>query len=292
MIGVLNMKSAHIPSLAILPLPLFTLVFKMMCKHRYDRHVYYYRPKIEMPIEKGRVNDNIGFKFGDPAFYAELPVPMVHERVRHLLPKLYRSHEKSLSRPYVSKMTRKTSVRHLSVIQLQHASGGELQFQSMGREDIEIDDSTEGLKGMYKFNDDEEEIDLGDAAQASTSSNERLDCDQKSAAMTSKKKKKNPLKRLGRKLKLPFIRKKNKAGPKKGESPYASHFPLVDTTEVIVEEEEEEEEETCLDYQVLPFQFQMTNGYDYFTDQGSTISSICNQNESQINKVFTGNDPE
>ncbi|OAC98140.1 hypothetical protein MUCCIDRAFT_20417, partial [Mucor lusitanicus CBS 277.49] len=101
MIGVLNLKSARIPSLAVAPLPLITILFKIICSRRFDNKVYYYTPKIEstaaarydQDYKNGdnnarKAKNSIGFRFGDPAFFAELPVPMVHERVRHLLPKL------------------------------------------------------------------------------------------------------------------------------------------------------------------------------------------------------------
>jgi hypothetical protein len=186
MIGVLNLKSAKIPSLTIAPLPIITLLFKIICSRRFDNRVYYYQPKVDGPSTTFYNGDNkmsmrnnegnhnsknsIGFRFGDPAFFAELPIPMVHESVRHLLPKLYGG-GKTARKPFVSRMTRQKSVRHLSVIQLQNATGGELQFQSIGEKDLELDDSTEGVKGMYKFNEDIESSNIVDPPNTSYYSN-------------------------------------------------------------------------------------------------------------------------
>jgi len=187
MIGVLNLKSARIPSLAVAPLPLITILFKIICSRRFDNRVYYYTPKMESTTTAGynqdykhqdstrKAKNSIGFRFGDPAFFAELPVPMVHEHVRHLLPKLYGSSaNKASKKPFISRMTRQKSVRHVSVIHLQNNAGGpggELQFQSIGEKDLELDDSTEGIKGMYKFNEDEEAENIVDPPKTSYYSN-------------------------------------------------------------------------------------------------------------------------
>ncbi|KAL7317681.1 hypothetical protein PS15m_004002 [Mucor circinelloides] len=187
MIGVLNLKSARIPSLAVAPLPLITILFKIICSRRFDNRVYYYTPKMESTTTAGynrdykhqdstrKAKNSIGFRFGDPAFFAELPVPMVHEHVRHLLPKLYGSStNKASKKPFISRMTRQKSVRHVSVIHLQNNAGGpggELQFQSIGEKDLELDDSTEGIKGMYKFNEDEEADNIVDPPKTSYYSN-------------------------------------------------------------------------------------------------------------------------
>ncbi|KAG2232117.1 hypothetical protein INT48_006794 [Thamnidium elegans] len=207
MIGVLNLKSARIPSLAVAPLPLITIIFKVICSRRFDHRVYYYQPKIDGPSttyyngdktmsakEGNKKGKNfVGFRFGDPAFFAELPIPMVHESVRHLLPKLYGT-GKTAKKPFMSRMTRQKSVRHLSVIQLQNATGGELQFQSIAKEDLELDDSTEGVKGMYKFNEDEESLNVVDPPKTSYYSN----------GFSPTAGSLNPLKRLSNRLSTSF----------------------------------------------------------------------------------------
>ncbi|CAO3641975.1 unnamed protein product [Mucor fragilis] len=213
MIGVLNLKSARIPSLAVAPLPLITILFKIICSRRFDNRVYYYTPKMESTAtarydqdhkhgdnNATKAKNSIGFRFGDPAFFAELPVPMVHERVRHLLPKLYGSSaNKASKKPFISRMTRQKSVRHVSVIHLQNNAGGpggELQFQSIGEKDLELDDSTEGIKGMYKFNEDEEAQNIVDPPKTSYYSNSfssHSNINNNTIAM-------NPLKRLSNRI--------------------------------------------------------------------------------------------
>lgn len=208
MIGVLNLKSARIPSIAVLPLPFVTILFKIVCSRRFDSRVYYYTPEMEglashHPNDpkdgSGRATKNsIGFRFGDPAFFAELPVPMVHERVRHLLPKLYGNSDKTMRTPFVSRMTRQKSIRHVSVIHLQNnlSGGGELRFQSIGEKDLELDDSTEGVNGLYKFNEDEESQNIVDPPKTSYYSNSFSSQNQINGNFTAT----NPLKRLSNRI--------------------------------------------------------------------------------------------
>lgn len=164
MIAVLNLKSAKIESLAVAPLPIITILFKIICNRRFDPKVYYYTPNREGQSFDRKETSNtspkgsVSVRFGDPAFFAELPIPMVHERVRHLLPKLYHTNiTNTLKKPFVSRMTRQKSVRQVSVIHLPNGGkNADLQFQSVGEKDLELDDSEEGARGMYKFNEDDE----------------------------------------------------------------------------------------------------------------------------------------
>ncbi|KAI8097465.1 uncharacterized protein BX664DRAFT_326439 [Halteromyces radiatus] len=96
----------------------------------------------------------IGQRFGDPAFFSELPIPMVHDKVRHLLPGLYGTQSQTQQKTVTSKLTRQKSVRHVSMIQL---PGQGMPFQSIKEDELENDDSTEGLKGYYKFDDDQDD---------------------------------------------------------------------------------------------------------------------------------------
>ncbi|KAG0175451.1 hypothetical protein DFQ28_009163 [Apophysomyces sp. BC1034] len=151
MLGVLNLKRASGPAIFTGPLPFMTLAFKIYCHRRFDPHVYYYTPETEAPAtDAPQPKRNVGFRFGDPAFFTELPVPMVHECVRHLLPQLYGARGKSTKK--TQELTRQKSVRHLSIIRT--SKGQELQFQSIEKEALELDDSTEGVKGFYKFEDE------------------------------------------------------------------------------------------------------------------------------------------
>jgi hypothetical protein len=241
MIAVLNLKSARIPSIAVAPLPLVTILFKIVCSRRFDGRVYYYTPKTEQhsstkydPDHKfgsngttKKAKNSIGFRFGDPAFFAELPVPMVHERVRHLLPKLYGSANTTSKKPFISRMTRQKSVRHVSVIHLQNNSGGggELQFQSIGEKDLELDDSTEGVKGMYKFNEDEESQNVVDPPKTSYYSNSfssHNNINNNTIAM-------NPLKRLSNRItsSLHYNNPSSSSSSSSNNDIYSARRPLV-----------------------------------------------------------------
>ncbi|KAI8379715.1 uncharacterized protein BYT42DRAFT_569744 [Radiomyces spectabilis] len=159
MIGILNLKGARVPSVITVPLPILTLLFKWYCRRRFDPQVYYYMPSVENhvssvdPSRKWNESKHAaGLRFGDPAFFAELPIPMIHERVRHLIPRLYgaRRHH-TTAKTVQSNITRQKSVRHLSV--LEGKNGHAIQFQSIAETELELDDSTEGVQGLYKFED-------------------------------------------------------------------------------------------------------------------------------------------
>lgn len=78
--------------------PLFLLGFKFYCKNTFDSAMRYYTkgetPKgVEAPppIDKeSRRRDRVGVRFGHPALYQKLTVPMVHEKSKHLLAEIYR----------------------------------------------------------------------------------------------------------------------------------------------------------------------------------------------------------
>ncbi|ORX55060.1 DUF221-domain-containing protein [Hesseltinella vesiculosa] len=186
MIGILKLKSANVPSFVCVPLPILTLLFKFYCLRRLDPHVYYIQPRSadgkneEYDIDTKRVSygpesalpqqdtafpwttasstasrgPKIQRRYGDPAFFSELTVPMVHEKVRHLLPLIYGTDSRAQEKVVTSKLTRQKSVRHLSMLQMPDGHG--LPFQSVNETELENDDCTEGLAGYYKFEDDDE----------------------------------------------------------------------------------------------------------------------------------------
>ena len=82
---------------AMIPLPLGLLAFKWYCKKSFDDSIRYYTKgttkgiEAATPIDKeSRRRDRVGVRFGHPALYQKLPVPMVHEKSKHLLSELYR----------------------------------------------------------------------------------------------------------------------------------------------------------------------------------------------------------
>ncbi|KAI9489345.1 hypothetical protein BDB00DRAFT_962437 [Zychaea mexicana] len=210
MILVLNFKGATGPAYAMIPLPVFTVLFKFYCRRTFDPHVYYIQrhgddddnSNTTERQEKKRISErrrsrqktsnsnnshfnlkhNIQLRFGEPSFLSELPIPMVHERVRHLLPKLYgaaqQQHGSTTSSSSCGSnhqqeqqevvhtsavMTRRKTVRRMATIRLKQHQ--ELQFQSVTDQELEKDESTEGVKGLYKFDqDDDDEVDDNDDA--------------------------------------------------------------------------------------------------------------------------------
>lgn len=85
---------------ALVPLPLGLLAFKFYCKHTFDHSMKYYTHDVKSknkgveaptPIDKeSRKRDRVAVRFGHPALYQKLTVPMVHEKSKHLLAEIYR----------------------------------------------------------------------------------------------------------------------------------------------------------------------------------------------------------
>lgn len=83
---------------AMIPLPLGLLAFKFYCKSAFDNSLKYYTigklakgVEAPTPIDKeSRRRDRVAVRFGHPALYQKLTVPMVHEKSKHLLAKVYR----------------------------------------------------------------------------------------------------------------------------------------------------------------------------------------------------------
>jgi hypothetical protein len=83
---------------AMAPIPFLLLGFKFYCKSTFDSAIKYYTkgetPKgVEAPppIDKeSRRRDRVAVRFGHPALYQKLTVPLVHEKSKHLLAEVYR----------------------------------------------------------------------------------------------------------------------------------------------------------------------------------------------------------
>jgi hypothetical protein len=100
MIGVMNLKGAHIQSVAIIPLIFFTLIVKLYCTSRFDKSTKYYVPDTERAgksttkddiVDKGkRKEEHVFDKFGHPALTAELIIPMIHANVKNQLKTVYK----------------------------------------------------------------------------------------------------------------------------------------------------------------------------------------------------------
>ncbi|CAA9966376.1 hypothetical protein P3342_013083 [Pyrenophora teres f. teres] len=83
---------------AMAPLPIGLLAFKFYCKKTFDSSLKYYTQgdrsqgaEAPTPIDKeSRRRDRVAVRFGHPALYQKLTVPMVHEKSKHLLAEIYR----------------------------------------------------------------------------------------------------------------------------------------------------------------------------------------------------------
>jgi hypothetical protein len=82
---------------AMIPLPLMLIGFKFYCKRTFDDSMKFYTkgqtkgPEAAMPVDKeSRKRDRVGVRFGHPALYKKLTVPMVHAKSQHLLAQVYK----------------------------------------------------------------------------------------------------------------------------------------------------------------------------------------------------------
>jgi hypothetical protein len=83
---------------SLVPLPIGLIAFKLYCKNAFDSSLKYYTKgerakgvEAPTPIDKeSRRRDRVAVRFGHPALYQKLTVPMVHEKSKHLLAEVYR----------------------------------------------------------------------------------------------------------------------------------------------------------------------------------------------------------
>jgi hypothetical protein len=91
-------QQQYVMAAAMTPLPFIILGFKIFCKRTYDHEMKYYThstttkgSEAQTPIDKeARRRDRVATRFGHPALYQKLTVPMVHEKSKHLLAEVYR----------------------------------------------------------------------------------------------------------------------------------------------------------------------------------------------------------
>lgn len=114
MITVMNLKGAHIQSVALLPLPAITLIVKFICAKRFDAPIRYYKRKKSDPEYNNNIvsntNDKVSNRFGHPVLTTELITPMVHSNVKHLLSKVYNG------RIDEAKVNRRGTIKSMSMI--------------------------------------------------------------------------------------------------------------------------------------------------------------------------------
>ncbi|GJJ74782.1 calcium permeable stress-gated cation channel [Entomortierella parvispora] len=93
MIGVVNLKLAHLQSLALIPLPIFTLLFKIFLARTYDPKIDYYdygsarnEKHLYKPHSSGKNKGNtLSMNFEDPIFHAKMIAALVPEGAKKML---------------------------------------------------------------------------------------------------------------------------------------------------------------------------------------------------------------
>ncbi|KAJ2956460.1 hypothetical protein NQZ79_g7700 [Umbelopsis isabellina] len=162
MILILYFKSAYLQTYVICPLPVITIIMKIIVSRRFDPLAYYSNnrfdqehaiPSVDGPGATISRRNRIGIRFGNPAFFAELPTPMVHENVQHLLPQVFSGKVRGIEENFTSKVTRKKTVKHMSVIN--RGDQHDLRFHAIPANELDIDDGAEGLDGVYRYNEDD-----------------------------------------------------------------------------------------------------------------------------------------
>ncbi|KAF2398542.1 DUF221-domain-containing protein [Trichodelitschia bisporula] len=86
----------YVPMLvALAPLPLLMIAFKLYCSRKFDAVFKYYAQRLDakedaiVPDNKSIRSNNVGVRFGHPALYRPLLTPMVHAKSQHMLAKVY-----------------------------------------------------------------------------------------------------------------------------------------------------------------------------------------------------------
>lgn len=98
LVATKGLESQYIMAASMAPIPFLLLGFKFYCKRTYDHSMKYYThgetkkgTEAQTPIDKeSRRRDRVATRFGHPALYQKLTVPMVHEKSKHLLAEVYR----------------------------------------------------------------------------------------------------------------------------------------------------------------------------------------------------------
>lgn len=93
---IIARKESYNQVLSMLPLVLVVGAFKWYCKRTFDDEQNFYsrgvRKSMEEGLPKRSKRDRVGVRFGHPALYQKLMVPMVHAKSQHLLRQIYRGH--------------------------------------------------------------------------------------------------------------------------------------------------------------------------------------------------------
>ncbi|KAF0442744.1 DUF221-domain-containing protein [Gigaspora margarita] len=137
MIGVMNLKGAGIQSITLLPLPFFTIFFKIICHRRFDQKIHYYTPsetcledlKNESKLEY--IHEKVSTRFDHPSLTAEIITPMVHSNAKDALSKIYHG------RVSETKVSRRGTIKSLSMI---GDGDNALKIQTVEENELEVDE--------------------------------------------------------------------------------------------------------------------------------------------------------
>nr|CAG8564674.1 9253_t:CDS:10 [Entrophospora candida] len=139
MIGVMNLKAARQQSIAIIPLIIITILFKIYCSRRYDSKIHYYQPntkelELSGSSDMHKRKDNVSNRFGHPSLSCELITPMVFSNVKHLLSQVYhgRLDEKRVSR--------RGTIKSMAFVSTNGKKG--LNFEAVEDNELDIDEYT------------------------------------------------------------------------------------------------------------------------------------------------------
>ncbi|POG59516.1 hypothetical protein GLOIN_2v1467303 [Rhizophagus irregularis DAOM 181602=DAOM 197198] len=162
MIGVMNLKGAHIQSVTVAPLIFLTLMVKLYCTNRFDQSTKYYVPDIERAgkpttkddiVDKGKRKEEHVFNvFGHPALTAELIVPMIHANAKNQLKTVYKN----------SRITEKTEPGKSKPIILIEEGDHVLKIQPVERSELYIFNKYDFNVGYTSaFGRDDDELEKG-----------------------------------------------------------------------------------------------------------------------------------
>lgn len=106
----------HWPAFACLPPIVFVLIFKVYCRVAFDRQFDWYIPDAN-EISKLRAHTGdashhrLARRFGHPALHQKLFTPMVHAKIKHLLPQVYSGRLEEYD-PYSTDNSKSAAVLH------------------------------------------------------------------------------------------------------------------------------------------------------------------------------------
>ncbi|KAL1916275.1 uncharacterized protein VTP21DRAFT_5892 [Calcarisporiella thermophila] len=166
MIGLMNLKGASLQSLVLAPLPILTILLKLICWRTFDSKCKYYSGSgdlmdgsgAHMDMGSTKNKDKLYRRFGHPALSTDLPTPMVHSNVNHMLSQVYSGRLDEKTEKRQTGISRLPTTRRLTLLK----NGSQtMRFQTVDTSELAYDDSRDGINGYYKDDDDYSEWNEG-----------------------------------------------------------------------------------------------------------------------------------